>query len=96
MYNSGTIKVAWYQNKDYNLLYSQMFSNKEEALKFSKNIDDFMLMELVDTTNDKYKWKVLPYGNYNQYNYGMKIFKNKFILYGLSLLCVYGVYKIIK
>ena len=96
MYNKGTIKVAWFKNQNYNLLYSKMFNNLEDALSFAAKIKDFMIMELVESVEDEYKWKLLPYGNYQQYNYGMKIVKNKPILMGLTFLACFGLYKLIN
>ena len=62
----------------------------------SSGRSDYMLMRLLDSDNKNYRWEVLPYGSWNGYNYGMKIFKNKIIMFSILGLTIYGGYKLIK
>jgi len=38
----------------------------------------------------------LPYGSWKGYNYGMKIFKNKLVMFSILALTFYGGYKLFK
>lgn len=96
-YEKGTIKLVWIPS-DYTTMESIMFSSIQEALAHVKesNRKDYMLMRLSDTDDTYYKWSVLPYGSWNGFNYGMKIFKNPIILIGIVGLSAFGAYKLIK
>lgn len=96
MYKKGTIKVAWISKNDYNELNSMMFNSLKDALEYVKGKDDYMIMELVENNGDYYKWKVLPYGNYRSYNYGMIISKNIILKTFFLGLVIYGSYSLIK
>jgi hypothetical protein len=101
-YNKGTIKLTWINPKDNTILESSMHESVDEAIKnVPKNIkkNDFLIFELIDTNGIQYKWKLLPYGRYSQYKYGMEFFDNDFIVYGvigLSLIGVYSLFKMLK
>jgi hypothetical protein len=96
MYKIGTIKVAWINPNNYDELSSTMYSTLSDALDATKSKKDFMIMELIENQGDFYKWKVLPYGDYRSYNYGMKISKSPIIKTAMGVLMVYGAYCIYK
>jgi hypothetical protein len=96
-YNKGTIKLVWIPN-DYTQMESIMFDSIPNAMNHinKSGREDYMLMELIESDDKYYRWKVLPYGSWNGYNYGMKIFKNKIIMLSVLGLTIYGGYKLIK
>lgn len=102
MYPIGTLKLTWIDPKDYTILKSMMFGKNDlnKALETAKPLkNDFMLFELVQTKNDSYTWKLLPYGDANRFVRTMKfydsiLFKPLLIL-GVSF-AVYGIYKAIN
>jgi hypothetical protein len=96
MYAKGTIKIAWTTKGNYNELNSVMFDSLDKALSYSKDKKDFMIMELVENDGNYYKWKVLPYGDYTSYKYGMIISDNIVVFTALAALMGYGVYRIIR
>ena len=75
MYNNGTIKLVWYSENNSKIINSLMFSSLNEALKYSKNLSNFMIMKLMNNEEDFYTWEILEYGDYNKYNFGMLIKK---------------------
>lgn len=102
MYSSGTLKLTWIDPKDYTILKSVMFKKDElqKALQAAKPLgNDFMLFELVETKNDAYTWKLLPYGDARRFVTTMKVYDNflfKPLVVSSIFLAIYGVYKIIK
>ena len=98
-YSKGTIKLTWINPKDNTILESAMYQSVDEALKnIPKTIkkNDFLIFELVSTDGVQYKWKLLPYGRYAQYKYGMEFFDNDFIFYGAVAVGVFGIYSLMK
>jgi len=98
-YNKGTIKLTWINPKDNTILESSMFSSVGEALKnLPADIEpnNFLIFELYQTDGKKYKWKLLPYGRYSQYKYGMEFFDNDLIFYSTITLTLIGVIFILK
>ena len=97
-YDKGTIKLVWIPKDNYKEMKSIMFSSIPEAIQHTKESgrSDYMLMRLLDSDDKSYRWEVLPYGSWNGYNYGMKIFKNKIIMFSILGLTIYGGYKLIK
>lgn len=67
MYPIGTIKVAWVEN-DPEYFSSQMFAPNElnEAVAFGEKVKDYMVMQLIKTDGDYYRWRLLKYGGYKQ------------------------------
>lgn len=96
MYKIGTVKVAWTKNNDINHMESVMFDSLSDALSFVKGKSGYMIMELDKQDKDYYKWKVLPYGKYKSYKYGMVLSESPIVLIGISILAIYGVYKLVK
>jgi hypothetical protein len=96
MYKIGTIKVAWINKDNFNELNSLMFENLKDALSYTQDKSDYMIMELIEQNDNYYKWKVLPYGNYRSYHYGMVISKNILLLTLLGGLIGFGAYKLVK
>lgn len=96
-YDKGTIKLVWIPN-DYTQMESIMFDSVPDAMAHVEKVGrkDFMLMELMESDKQYYRWKVLPYGSWNGFNYGMKIFKNPIVLVGIAGLAVFGAYKLFK
>jgi|LakMenE01Jun11ns_1017448.scaffolds.fasta_scaffold9957224_4 hypothetical protein len=76
MYPLGTLKVAWIE-KDPEYMSSDMFgpNDLKKAVAFGEEVGDYFIMQLISQTKDRYRWKVLPYGNYNLYKRGMKLRK---------------------
>lgn len=98
-YKKGTIKLTWINPKDNTILESSMFNSLEEALNnLPTNIkkNDFLIFELYDTDGQKYKWKLLPFGRYYQYKYGMEFYDNDFLFFGTIILTLLGVIFILK
>jgi len=95
-YNKGTIKLVWIPQTNYTEMKSIMFDSVDEALSHvaDSGKSDYMLMELLDSDDTRYRWKVLPYGTWKGYNFGMRIFKNKLIMFSLIALTGYGAYKL--
>lgn len=76
MYPLGTLKVVWVEdNIEY--LSSNMFKPDQlnEAIAYGKKRGDYMIMQLVSQEKDLYRWRLLPYGNYNQYLKGVGLSK---------------------
>jgi hypothetical protein len=99
MYETGTLKLTWIDPKDYTVLNSVMFKKNElsKALEYAKRFgSDFMLFELIQTKNDAYSWKLLPYGDAKRFVSTMKVYDNilfkPVVLVALSF-AIYGVYK---
>tara|TARA_R110000823_G_scaffold210295_2_gene340716 strand:+ start:891 stop:1172 length:282 start_codon:yes stop_codon:yes gene_type:complete len=86
MYNIGTIKLVWYSNNDYKVINSLMFNSVNEALIYSKNLSNFMIMKLTSNEADFYKWEVLEYGDFNKYKSGMFINKYFFAVLIISFI----------
>lgn len=102
MYESGTLKLTWIDPKDYSILKSTMFKKGElqKALEVAKPLGSkFMLFELIETKNDSYSWKLLPYGDSRRFLTTMKLHDNilfkPMIILGISF-AIYGIYKVIK
>lgn len=62
----GTVKVAWVDAKDPDIMESKMYEDLDTALAEARG-KTFMLMELEDSGGDYYKWRVLPYGEYEKF-----------------------------
>jgi hypothetical protein len=98
-YKLGTIKLTWINPKDYTILESKMFDSVDEALQnIPKNIkeNEFMIFKLIKTDGTAYEWKLLPYGNHNDFVRSMEFRNNKFLYYGSMALGVMGAIYIIK
>ncbi len=96
MYKIGTIKVAWNKGKSYKEMESLMFDSLPQALSYVSDKKDFMIMELIEQKDSYYKWKVLPYGEYTNFKYGMIISKSPIIILGMTFLMGYGIYSLLK
>lgn len=98
-YGTGTIKLTWINPKDNSILESSMHLTIEDALdSLPNNIDknNFLLFELIETDGVSYKWKLLKYGRYSQYKYGMDFFDNDLLFYGTTGLTLIGIYSVLK
>jgi hypothetical protein len=98
-YKLGTIKLTWIDPNDYTILESKMFDSVEEAIKniptdIKKN--EFMIFKLVKSDGLAYEWKLLPYGNHNDFVSGMKFRDNKLYYYGSMGLGVLGAFYLLK
>ena len=96
MYKIGTIKVAWNKGKSYKEMESLKFDSLPQALSYVSDKKDFMIMELIEQKDSYYKWKVLPYGEYTNFKYGMIISKSTIIILGMTFLMGYGIYSLLK
>jgi hypothetical protein len=66
-YEKGKVKVVWIED-DPEKIYSRMFDEKKEALKFTQNIEHFIMFSLETQENmEEFEWKLLPYGHYRMY-----------------------------
>ncbi len=98
-YKIGTIKLTWINPKDYTILQSKMFKSVDEALQnipTSIKKDEYMIFELTETDGVSYKWKLLPYGNYNSFIRSMEFRDNKLLYYGSMSLALIGALYVIK
>lgn len=78
MYPKGSIKVVWL-GQDPTQLSSQIFDPKslEAAILLGEEKGEYMIMELVGSEKDDYVWKLLPYGQSENYLTGIRV--NRFI-----------------
>lgn len=98
-YKKGTIKLTWKNQKDNTTLESAMFDSVDEALKnLPADIkhNDFLIFQLTQTDGKNYRWKLLKYGKYYQYKYGMEFLDNDVIFYSTMIFTLLGIYTIIK
>lgn len=98
-YKIGTIKLTWISPSDFTILKSKMFDSVDEALKnipTGINKEDFMIFKLIKTDGTAYEWKLLPYGNHNDFVRSMQFRNNKILYYGSMTLGVIGAICIIK
>ena len=74
-----TIKVAWPDSENTEVLESRMFTDLDKAKKFAeeKTGGNYFIMELTSQHKDNYKWKLLPYGMHLKYK--AAVFLNKFM-----------------
>jgi hypothetical protein len=64
--DTGTVKVAWLNQQDPDIMESKMYDNLETAVRESEG-KTYMIMELEDQGGDYYKWHILPYGEYEKF-----------------------------
>jgi hypothetical protein len=96
-YSKGTIKLTWIDPKNYEILNSAMFETIEGAIsKAPKDNENWMLFRLESTDGINYTWKLMPYGQYNEYINSMKLSDNPIIRYGAIALIIFGAYSIIR
>lgn len=62
----GTIKVVWVNKADPETFESKMFNNLEDAVKYGEG-KTHLIMQLQDNNDNYYRWKLLPYGEYERY-----------------------------
>lgn len=96
MYGIGTIKLTWIDPNDYKRLNSKMFAKNQlqEAIKQGEVLGRFMLFELEKNRDHSYSWKLLPYGQSNDFVRSMKFRDSllaKIAVGGLLLFSVYGI-----
>ena len=74
-----TIKVAWPDSENTEVLESRMFTDLDKAKKFAeeKTGSNYFIMELTSQHKDNYRWKLLPYGMHLKYK--AAVFLNKFM-----------------
>lgn len=104
MYAVGTIKLTWIDPTNYETLESRLYppSSLNKAIEDGAGLNKFMLFELVKRNGDNYKWKLLPYGQANDFVRSMKlrdslVFKIGLgVLLGMSIFGMYTIYKINK
>ena len=99
LYKLGTIKLTWINPSEYTILESKMFDSVDEALQnIPTNIkkNEYMIFELIKTDGTAYEWKLLPYGNHNDFVRSMQFRNNKILYYGSMTLGVIGAICIIK
>lgn len=98
-YKLGTIKLTWINPSEYTILESKMFDSVDEALQnLPTNIkkNEYMIFKLIKTDGTAYEWKLLPYGNHNDFVRSMQFRNNKVLYYGSMTLGVIGAICIIK
>lgn len=99
-YPVGTIKLTWIDKNDYTILRSKMFSRDkiEDAIETGERLGKYMIFELEKTQNDEYKWKLMPYGQADDFVRSMK-FRGNLLLKGLIVTTLvvgaFGIYKYI-
>lgn len=75
---NGTIKAAWINEFDSDILESKMYDSIEEAIKDSEG-KEYLIFELEDSEDGHYKWSLLPHGMYKEYKFA-SILNQKFTL----------------
>ena len=98
-YKLGTIKLTWINPTDYTILQSKMFDSVDEAIQnIPSNIkkNEYMIFKLIKTDGTAYQWKLLPYGNHNEFIRSMEFRNNKFLFYGSLALSVMGAIFVLK
>lgn len=74
-YERGTIKVVWVKN-DPSRIYSRMFDDLEEAKRFAKSKEDYIIFALVKQKQmTDFEWKLLPYGKHNLYKLALRLYQ---------------------
>jgi hypothetical protein len=101
MYEVGTIKLTWINPSDFTILESKMYKKDDlqKAISDAKTKPNFMLFTLLNVQGDQYQWKLLPYGEADRFVRSMQLSKSPMIAYAgiaLSVLAIYGAYKIIS
>jgi hypothetical protein len=96
MYEVGTIKLTWIDTSNYSILKSKMFRKDklQEAIADGEKLGRFMLFSLERTNNHNYTWKLLPYGQSNDFVRSMKLRDSllaKVAIVGLAIFSVYGI-----
>ncbi len=68
-YPKGTIKLVFVDPKNPKMLRSVMYPSKKTAISAAQGRKDkrWLLMELIEGKNNKYKWEVLPFGMHKEY-----------------------------
>jgi hypothetical protein len=101
-YKEGTVKLTWINPEDFTFLESSMYISVQQAIEASrsKNLGNkYLIMQLESTDGKQYKWKLLPYGEYQGYVDGMR-FRNsmplKIATFALIFLGTLYIYKIIS
>ena len=89
-------KLTWLDPLDPNYLYSKFFDSQVDMVYYIQTLDkkmDYMAFEFYNYTElNGYVWKLMPYGSYKSYQYGMWI--SEYIV-GILLLIVL-IYFILK
>lgn len=81
MYVVEPYKLTWLNPLKPYVVNSKMFSSQVDIIYYinDNNIKSYsyMVMEMVSHDNGQYVWKVLPYGDYKSYKYGMIVSEYK-------------------
>ncbi len=91
----GTIKVAWLDKDQKNVLNSKMFlpTEKDAAVAFGQEKGNFVLMQLKEGNDGvNYIWNVLPEGCRLEMDIAAFIFDNKILLIITILLLIVGLH----
>ena len=66
-YEKGKIKVVWI-DREPGKIYSKMFENIDDAVKFGEKKVDFIIFSLVHQEGmEEFEWRLLPYGKFRLY-----------------------------
>lgn len=70
-------KLTWLDPLDPNYIYSKFFESQVDMVYYIQTLDakmDYMAWEFNNYTElNGYTWKLMPYGSYKSYKYGMII-----------------------
>lgn len=78
-----TIKVVWFENEESDLIKSKMFNNIDDAKSYAKSQNNYLIMELESQDKKNYKWRLLPYGDYEDYKAALELQKWTYTIGGL-------------
>ncbi len=71
----GIIKIVWI-GRDLSKTYSKMFANIENAKKFARGKEDYLIFKLLKKRAEReFIWEVLPYGRYKIYQRAINLYK---------------------
>lgn len=73
--STGTIKVVWVEGDNTEKIFSKMFDNIDEALKFSGQKEDFIIFKLTSQKDlEEFEWELLPHGRNKLYKAALSLF----------------------
>jgi len=75
VYERGTIKVVWIKD-DPSRIYSKMFDDLEEAKRFAKSKQDYIIFALVKQKQMRdFEWELLPFGKHRLYKLALRLYQ---------------------
>lgn len=87
----GDFKLAYVDPQNPDILMSDMFDSKEQALQHAKDkqISDYFLFKLNSNDGAHYSWTLLDHGQYRLYRVAYAAAKHWFIIILVLILLMY-------